>query len=194
METPCIVPEHLQDIFNQASEGKSSEEIKLIRKVLCKFSDIFIRSDSDLGITDLVKHSIDTGNTKPIKQPPRRLPLAYAEEERKIISQMEENGIIRKSRSPWASPLCLVLRKNGKIRPCVEYRKLNAVTNPDAFPLPRVQDCLDAVAGAKYFSTFDLTSGYHQVPMTFMCTRNIPKTDEIGTSGSSMENLPYLLR
>lgn len=162
--------------------------------MLCKFSDIFSRSDSDLGITDLVKHSIDTGNTKPIKQPPRRLPLAYAEEERKIISQMEENGIIRKSRSPWASPLCLVVRKNGKIRPCVEYRKLNAVTNPDAFPLTRVQDCLDAVAGAKYFSTVDLTSGYHQVPMTFMCTRNIPKTDEIGTSGSSMENLPYLLR
>lgn len=106
---------------------------------------------------------------------------------------MEENGIIRKSRSPWASPLCLVLRKNGKIRPCVEYRKLNAVTNPDAFPLTRVQDCLDAVAGAKYFSTVDLTSGYHQVPMTFMCTRNIPKTDEIGTSGSSMENLPIYL-
>lgn len=62
---------------------------------------------------------------------------------------MEENGIITKSRSPWASPLCLVVTKNGKIRPCVDYRKLNAVTNPDAFPLPRVQDCLDA--GAKYF-------------------------------------------
>lgn len=141
--------------------------------MLCKFSDIFSRSDSDLGITDLVKHSIDTGNTKPIKQPPRRLPLAYAEEERKIISQMEENGIIRKSRSPWASPLCLVVKKNGKVRPCVDYRKLNAVTNPDAFPLTRVQDCLDAVAGAKYFSTFDLTSGYHQVPME---ESSIPKT------------------
>lgn len=183
METPSIVPEHLQDIFNQASEGKGSEEIELIRKVLCKFSDIFSRSVSDLELTDFVKHSIDTGNTKPIKQPPRRVHLAYAEEERKIISQMEENGTIRKSRSPWASPLCLVVKKNGKIRPCVDYR---------------VQDCLDAVAGAKYFSTFDLTSSYRQVPLeessTFMCTCNIPKTDRIGTSGSSMENLPYLLR
>lgn len=151
--------------------------------MLCKFSDIFSRSDSDLGITDLVKHSIDTGNTKPIKQPPRRLPLSYAEEERKIISQMEENGIIRKSRSPWASPLCLVLRKNGKIRPCVEYRKLNAVTNPDAFPLT-YKIALMQLPEPSIFPKLTL----------LLATINIPKTDEIGTSGSSMENLPYLLR
>jgi hypothetical protein len=86
---------------------------------------------------------------------------------------MKENGIIRKSKSSWASPLCLVVKKNGMIRPCVDYRKLNAVINQDAFPLPRVHDCLDAVAGAWYFSTFDLTPGYHQVLME---ESTIPKT------------------
>lgn len=64
------------------------------------FRYFFFRSDSNLGLTDLVKHSINTGNTKPIKQPPRRVPLAYAGEERKITPQMEENGIIRKSTPP----------------------------------------------------------------------------------------------
>lgn len=71
---------YFQELFAE-NEGKSSEEIKLIREVLCKFSDIFSRSDSDLGLTDLVMHSLDTRNTKPIKQPPRRVLLAYAEEE-----------------------------------------------------------------------------------------------------------------
>ena len=59
----------------------------------------------------------------------------------------------------------MVRKKNGKVRPCVDYRRLNTVTKQDAFPLPRTQDLLDAVAVAKYFLTFDLTAGYHQVPM-----------------------------
>jgi hypothetical protein len=57
---------------------------------------------------------------------------------------MQEQGIIRKSSSPWS---VLVIKKNGKVRPCVDYRRLNAVTIKDAFPLPRLQDCLDTVAG-----------------------------------------------
>jgi hypothetical protein len=111
----------------------------------------------------LVEHTKDTGDAKPVKQPPRRVPIAFAEEEKKLIMQMQEQGIIRKSSSPWSSPLVLVIKKNGKVRPCVDYRHLNAVTIKDAFPLPRIQDCLDTVAGATIFSTFDLTSGYHQI-------------------------------
>lgn len=65
------------------------------------------------------------------------------------------------------------MKKNGKVRPCIDYRKVNDVTKNDAFPLPRIQDCLDAVAGASIFSTFDLTSGYHQVPVK---KSDVPKT------------------
>lgn len=122
-------------------------------------------NDYDLGLTHLVEHTIDTGDAKPVKQPPRRVPIAFAEEEKKLIMQMQEQGVIRKSSSPWSSPLVLVIKKNGKVRPCVDYRRLNAVTIKDAFPLPRIQDCLDTVAGATIFSTFDLTSGYHQIPV-----------------------------
>jgi hypothetical protein len=65
----------------------------------------------------------------------------------------------------WITWLVSVIKKNGKVRPCVDYRCIHVVTIKDAFPLPRIQDCLDTVAGAILFSTFDLTSGYHQIPV-----------------------------
>ena len=120
------IPEQLKVMYNKAFDGKTPEEKELIQLVLCKYANIFSKSDSDLGLTTLVKHTIDTGDTRPIKQPPRKVPMAFAEEENYLIKQMEENGVIRKSSSPWASPLCLVVKKNGKIRPCVDYRKLNS--------------------------------------------------------------------
>jgi hypothetical protein len=86
-------------------------------------------------------------DSKPVKQPPRRVPIAFAEEEKKLIVQTQEQGIIRKSSSPWSSPLVSVIKKNGKVRPCVDYRGIHVVTIKDAFPLPRIQDCLDTVAG-----------------------------------------------
>lgn len=89
----------------------------------------------------------------------------FAEAEKECITQLEKQGVILKSTSPWASPIVLVRKKNGKVRPCVDYRRLNAVTEPDAFPLPRIKDCLDSVAGSAIFSTFDLISGCHQIPM-----------------------------
>jgi hypothetical protein len=101
------------------------------------------------------------------------VPLAFANEEKLVIEQMERQGIIRKSKSPWASPIVFVRKKNGKVRPCIHYRRLNSVTENDAFPLPRIQDCLDAVSGSTLYSTMDLTSGYHQVPVMIS---DIPKT------------------
>lgn len=114
-------------------------------------------------MTTLVQHEIHTGDSRLIKQPPRRVHLAFADEEHKVVQQMVAQGIIRSS--PWASPVALVKKKNGKTRCCIDYSRLNTVTTQDAFPLPRVQDCLDTVRGSIYFSTFDLTLGYHQVPV-----------------------------
>jgi hypothetical protein len=78
--------------------------------------------DDDLGTTHLLEHTINTGSSKPLKQPPRRVPLAFANEEKLVIEQMERQRIIRKSKSPWASPIVLVRKKNGKVRPCIDYR------------------------------------------------------------------------
>ena len=124
-------------------------------------------------MTSLTEHAIDVGVHKPIKQPPRRVSAAFADEEENVIKQTEEQGIIRPSESPWASPIVLVRKKSGKVRPCEDYRRLNAITVKDAFPLPRVSDCLDAIAGATLFSCLGITSGYHQIPVK-EC--DIPKT------------------
>ena len=78
---------------------------------------------------------------------------------------MIDNKLIRESTSPWASPVMLVAKKNRKKRFCVDYRKLNAITKKDSYPLLRIDELLDSLARAIYFSTLDLMSGYWQVMM-----------------------------
>ena len=171
--TEEIVPEHLRNLYETACTDRTEAEKCRIAQTLIKFQDSFSKHEFDLGLTNLVEHSIDVGSHPPIKQAPRRVPVAFASEEENVIKQMEAQGIIRKSTSPWASPICLVRKKSGKIRPCVDYQRLNEITKKDAFPLPRISDCLDAVAGAKFLSSFDLTSGFHQVPIK---SSDVPKT------------------
>ena len=88
--------------------------------------------------------------------------------------------MIRESASPWASPMVYVLKKDGSFRPCVDYRKLNEVTLKDAYPLPRMNDCLDNFGNAKYLSTLDLQSGYWQISVA---EPDKPKTAFVTRSG-----------
>ena len=92
---------------------------------------------------------------------------------KEAIAQLQRQGVIRESNSLWASPIVLVRKKNGKIRPCVDYRKVNQASKKDAYPIPRTQDCLEAMAGSVIFSTLDMTSGYYQVAIK---EEDIPKT------------------
>ncbi|PIK40687.1 hypothetical protein BSL78_22442 [Apostichopus japonicus] len=102
---------------------------------------------------------------------------------------MLEGGIIQPSSSPWSSPIVLVTKKNGSTRFCVDYRRLNDITIKDSYPLPRIDDSLDALSGAKWFSTLDMKSGYWQVEMD---PHDKSKTAFITTSGLYEVNvLPF---
>ena len=132
----------------------------------------------NMGRTGVVKHSIDTGTSHPIRQQCRRVPPFRREQAKKMIDDMLQKDIIQPSSSPWASPIILVPKKDGSLRFCIDYRKLNSVTRKDAYPLPRVDDTLEALSGSKWFSTLDLLCGYWQVEVeekdrhkTAFCTR-----------------------
>ncbi|CAC5374786.1 unnamed protein product [Mytilus coruscus] len=160
-------------MYTDAIKGRSENECAGIAKLLIQFSNTFSKNETDLGLTQLTEHSIDTGDAKPVRQPPRRVPMAYANDEKKLIDQMLDQGIIQRSYSPWASPLVLVVKKSGKLRPCADFRGVNQLSKRDNFSLPRIQDCLDTLSGSTLFSTFDLTSGFHQIPVK---EDDIPKT------------------
>lgn len=130
-----------------------------------EFADVFSTSKNDLGQTDIVYHSINTGNAAPIKQPPRRLPIHYRQEVSQLLDEMQRQGVTEPSSSPWSSPVVLVRKKDGTLRFCVDYRKLNTITRKDSYPLPRVDDLLDSLSDAQWFSTLDLRSGYWQVEL-----------------------------
>ncbi|MCG7870381.1 MAG: RNA-directed DNA polymerase, partial [Candidatus Thiodiazotropha taylori] len=141
-----------------------------------------------------MKHKIDVGNNRPVKQRPRRVPKAFACEEDKIIEEQLKSGVIRESSSPWASPLVYVRKKDGGTRPCVDYRKLNALSKADAYPLPRTDDCLEALGGSTLFSCLDLQSGYWQIEVdeadkqktAFVCRKGLYEynTMPFGLSGA----------
>lgn len=174
------VPSHLKDLYDSIIVGKCQEDQDAIKSLLIEYADIFSRHDLDLGLTNLVEHTIDVGDAKPVKQPPRRVPLAFAGEDRKALQMWEDQGSIRPSSSPWASPMVFVRKKDGSTRCCIDFRKVNECTKKDAYPLPRTQDCLDSLAGAVWFSTMDITSAYNQIKVK---EEDIPKTAFVSKYG-----------
>ena len=166
------VPSHLEKLYQQTVQNLDADQKQRVAELLHQFQDSFSRDEWNLGLTHLASHVIKTEGAVPVKQPPRRVPMAYADAEKKAIEDRKAKGVIRDSTSPWASPIVLVKREDGSVRHCVDYRKVNELVKPDGFPLPRIQDCLDAVAGSQYFSTFDLLSGYFQIPLL---EEDIPK-------------------
>ena len=130
---------------------------------MIEYSDVFSREDFDLGTFSEIHHHIDTGTAKPVRQPARRTPLRFQGEEDEHLEKLLQAGVVKPSKSEWASPVVLVRKKDGGVRWCVDYRKLNDLTVKDAYPLPKIDECLDTLSGATMFSTLDLMCGYHQV-------------------------------
>lgn len=145
-----------------------------LEKILSEFPDILRPPSFDkmTKATLNVSHSIITKGP-PVISRPRRLSPEKLEAAKKEFSFMLQRGWIRPSKSAWSSPLQLVPKKNGDWRPCGDYRRLNAITEPEQYSMPHIHDCVQFLKGMKVFSTIDLIGAYHQIPVN---EEDIPKT------------------
>jgi len=172
------LPEHLQVLFLQTVDNK---ELSQEAEEGLKQQNTFAKSKTDIGLRTVVQHDIDTEDTKPIKQSPRRPPLNSGTAEDEIIDEMLSSGVIQPSDSTWASPVCLVHKKDNSYRFCIDYRKLNAVSHKDTHPLPDIREALDSLKGTKHFIVLDLLNGHWQIAnsesakerSTFCCRRGL---------------------
>jgi hypothetical protein len=174
-------PGFIEALIDQVHGSLPESAVVTLKQIITKYSDAFSQSENDLGSTQIVAHRIDTGSARPISQQLRRFPPAHVQAISEHVDSMLIQGIIEPAASPWSSNLVLVRKKDGSFRCCVDYRQLNSVTCKDAYPLPRIDTCLDAMATSKWFSTFDLRASYHQVMVdprdmdktTFICPRGM---------------------
>ena len=153
--------ERLRETLKAELDGTRGEE--RLGALLEEYHEVFSLSKEDRGETDLIELHIDTGDAEPRKYPVRRVPFAVRDEIARSLEEMQASNVIQPSSSPWASPVVLVRKKDGTLRFCVDYRGLNSVTKLDQFPLPRIDDLLDQLGEAHYFTTLDLASGYWQI-------------------------------
>ncbi|KAL5475209.1 hypothetical protein EMCRGX_G027282 [Ephydatia muelleri] len=141
-----------KQLVDKVAEGVTNNEKDELQQLLLKYSGILSQYEGDLGRKDLVYHHIVTGDHKGIKQSGRRLPFHQREEVKELLDGMLERQVIEPSQGSWSSPVVLVKKKDGSTRFCVDFRQLNAVTKKDAQPLPRIDETLDVLGSARWFS------------------------------------------
>ena len=219
--TKCAVPdvkrvstisddERKRELLSVLEEpGLPQSEKKLLCDFLVENHLAFSFEKGEHGETDLIQVEIDTADTAPRKQPVRRMPFAALSEITRQLKDMQENGVIQASKSSWSRPVVLVQKKDGFLRFCIDCSELNSVTKADTFPLPRIDNLLDQLGKANYFSMLDLTSGFRQIRMhpqsqektafltlqgavrvpshalwSNQCPQRVPETNSTGTHGS----------
>lgn len=180
IQNPCSKEEKLTsaDCFSQQEKtpdpklqfdfGQSPLSLEWRERIIHKlnsFSDVFAHHDLDFGHATRIKHHIKLKDETPFKQRARPIHPRDFEAVKKHLQTLLNAGIIRESESSFASPIVVVRKKNGDVRLCVDYRKLNMQTIRDAYALPNLEESFSALAGSQWFSVMDLKSGYYQVEM-----------------------------
>lgn len=150
---------NLNSHLTYLSDSQRQDIIHLIQKFPNLFSDTPTQ-------TSVIKHDINIQNSSPIKQHPYRVNAHKRAIMRKEVEYLMENGLAVPSCSPWSSPCVLVPKPDGTFRFCTDYRKVNAVTVPDCYPLPRMEDCIDNLGSASFVTKLDLLKGYWQIKLT----------------------------
>lgn len=151
--------------FNLDDSPMPEDWKQRISDQLNSIPEVFAVDELSLGHTTAVKHHIRLQDQTPFKERPRPIHPSDREAVKQHLRELLDAGIIRESESPFASPVVLVRKKNGKIRLCIDYRKLNTRTIKDAYALPNIEETFSALSGARWFSVMDLRSGYYQVEM-----------------------------
>lgn len=157
------LPEDLD--LSEAKRELTRKQMRQLCAVLRRARKLFRSPGEKLGAIGVEPMRIETTSEVPIHMAPRRLPphkMAVAEQE---VARMDQMGVTSPAGSAWSFPVVLQPKPSGELRFCVDFRKLNDITVPDTYPLPRCDDLLSALAGAKYFSALDLESGFWQVPL-----------------------------
>ena len=137
---------------------------EVAEQLVLSYHDIFALDKNELGCTSAVEHEIHVVDSEPFKERFRRIPPPLLEEVHTSLRDMLDAGAIHPSQPPWCNAIVLVRKKDGTLHFCVDFRRLNARTK-DSYPLPRIQEALESMAGAAHFSSMDLKSGFWQVKM-----------------------------
>ena len=170
------------DIHFDVGDCLNSDQQAQLETLLKRHINVFSKDEYDVGTVNAgIEHHIRTVDDQPVKVPYRRVPPNQWTEVRDYLQKALDKQVIRPSSSPYAAPVVLVRKPNGDLRMCVDYRQLNNKVKKDSYPLPRIEDALESLKGACYFSSLDLAHGYHQVPVA---QSDIEKTAfRVGTGG-----------
>ena len=171
-EPKMTIPERQAELIKILEKGGGLDMLKdwpeddarRARRLLMEYHDVFSLDKNEMGCTDATEHVIKLTKSEPFKERFRRI-APLVEEVREHIQEMLDGGAIRPSNSPWCNAVVLVRKKDGTLRFCIDFRRLNDRTEKDSFPMPKMVDMMETMVGARIFSTMDLKSGFWQVKM-----------------------------
>jgi hypothetical protein len=149
------------DIGDEISEGQNRKACEMLVRV----QNVFGKSKSEFSQANVIPHTIELTDNTPIWQNPRRFSEPITNEIEKQCDELIDLDVIEHSNSPFSSPIVPVRKKNGQLRMCIDYRKINSVTKTEKYPMPTVADSIYSVQNVQYFSKLDLVKGYYQIPL-----------------------------
>lgn len=191
--TICKISEVEVSVPDQAVKGKFETIMKelsigdaptkyrrQLEELISQYTDVFAIEDEKLGTTDAMSYKIDTGDAAPVASQRYKTPYYLRKELKKIIDANLKSGLLEPCSSPWAAPVLLVKKANGKWRLVCDYRKLNTVTIANQYPLPDIDGLIDQMAESTVFSTADLFTGFHQIPCDPETKQKVAITTDFG--------------
>jgi len=148
--------DHIESLLQRLPDDLTLDQKQRAETFIHSHKNVFSRSEFDIGRTTIIPHRIDTGDHSPHFEQLRHHPTAQLRVIDEHVQHMLEHDVIEPAASPWCSNVVMVRKQDGTMHLCIDYRKLNCLKVKDKFPLPKIDTCLDALNGCKFFSTCDL--------------------------------------